>query len=142
MITDILFIYCKVNPNRGGYRQGMHELLAPFVYTLQNDAIDPNAIGDEHGLDEQLLEIADANFIEHDAYILFSALMDYAQMFYVVSDDNSSSSQSTTRWQAPGPSASIVERSKFIHQVCLQKVDPELASHLTNMEVLPQIFLM
>lgn len=142
MITDILFIYCRANPNRGGYRQGMHELLAPFVDALESDATDHSALAADHGLDDLLLELTDSTYIEHDAYILFATLMDYAQIFYAVGDEDSSSSHSAARWQAPGQSASIVERSKFIHQVCLQKVDPELASHLTNMEVLPQIFLM
>jgi TBC1 domain family member 5 len=144
MVTDILFIYCRANPNRGGYRQGMHELLAPFVHVLETDAVDSAVAGKNDGIDEQLLELTNADFIEHDAYILFSALMDYAQIFYAVddSDSRSTTGNSADRWQARGQSASIVERSKFIHQVCLQKVDPELAMHLTSMEVLPQIFLM
>lgn len=132
MVLDILFIYCKVNPNHGGYRQGMHELLAPFVQVLEDDAIDRAAVADQAGLDEQLLELVDADFIEHDAYILFTTLMNHAQTFYAVTDQGGSATETST----------IVERSQFIHQVCLEKVDPELASHLTSIEVLPQIFLM
>lgn len=138
MILDVLFIYCKENPNRGGYRQGMHELLAPFVQALETDAIDRATIQGEGDWDEQLLEIADAGYIEHDAYILFTRLMDNAQTFYAVGDQDTKLST----LQGRGQSSTIVERSKFIHEVCLQKVDPELASHLTSMDVLPQIFLM
>ncbi|KAG8427235.1 hypothetical protein J3459_007378 [Metarhizium acridum] len=121
MILDILFIYCKVNPDRGGYRQGMHELLAPIVYALEQDSIDTRSAGNDACLDEKMLHVLDSAFIEHDAYILFSKLMEQAQSFYEQS--------------------AIVERSRFIHEICLQKVDPELAAHLTNIEVLPQIFL-
>ncbi len=35
----------------------------------------------------------------------------------------------------------IVEKSKYIHEVALVRVDQELAEHLRNIEVLPQIFL-
>jgi TBC1 domain family member 5 len=138
MILDVLFIYCKENPNRGGYRQGMHELLAPFVHALETDAVNRKTVRDDGDWDEQLLEIADLVFIEHDAYILFTRLMDHAQAFYAIGDQDAKLSA----LQGRGQSHTIVERSKFIHEVCLQKVDPELASHLTSMDVLPQIFLM
>jgi TBC1 domain family protein 5 len=36
----------------------------------------------------------------------------------------------------------IMEKSKYIHEVALMKIDEELAIHLQNIEVLPQIFLM
>eukprot|EP01098_Paradermamoeba_levis_P008284 TRINITY_DN3439_c0_g5_i2.p1 TRINITY_DN3439_c0_g5~~TRINITY_DN3439_c0_g5_i2.p1 ORF type:complete len:432 (+),score=191.00 TRINITY_DN3439_c0_g5_i2:168-1298(+) len=36
MMTNILFVFAKQNPNVG-YKQGMHELLAPIIYILQQD---------------------------------------------------------------------------------------------------------
>ncbi|CAM1505525.1 Fc.00g111620.m01.CDS01 [Cosmosporella sp. VM-42] len=140
MILDILFIYCKLNPDRGGYRQGMHELLAPIIYSIQQDAVDRTAATPDDSVDESMLQILDAGFIEHDAFILFSKLMEHAQAFYEVKDSvTSSANASPMRFQEQ--SSAIVERSKFIHEVCLRKVDPELAAHLTNIEILPQIFL-
>lgn len=141
MILDILFVYCKVNPDRGGYRQGMHELLAPIVHVLENDAINRVALNDSASLDATMLELVDSSFIEHDAFILFSRLMDHAQSFYAVNNSGNGLSQGAIP-SLSRRSSTIVERSKFIHEVCLAKVDPELASHLTSMEVLPQIFLM
>ncbi|POR34045.1 TBC1 domain family member 5 [Tolypocladium paradoxum] len=141
MILNILFVYCKVNPNRGGYRQGMHELLAPIVHVIDQDAVDRAVPGHGSSLDESMLEILDSSFIEHDAYVLFSRLMEHAQVFYEVKDasEPSTATQSSSGYQEQR--SAIVERSKFIHDVCLQKMDEDLASHLTSIEILPQIFL-
>lgn len=38
-LTDILFIYCKLNRDVS-YRQGMHELLAPFYWVLALEGLD------------------------------------------------------------------------------------------------------
>lgn len=135
MILDILFIYCKLNPNRGGYRQGMHELLAPLVHVIEQDAINRHNLPDPSVADDSMLEMLDDDFVDHDAYALFSQVMEHAQSFY--------SLQGTGLGQSSREQASaIVERSQFIHEVCLAKVDPELATHLTSIEILPQIFLM
>lgn len=143
MILDILFIYCKLNPNRGGYRQGMHELLAPIVYVIQQDAIDHESVPADLSPDETMLQVLDGRYIEHDAFVLFSRLMDSAQSFYEIRDSNPISvglPPPSVRFQEQ--SSAIVERSKFIHEVCLRKIDPDLATHLTSVEILPQIFLM
>ncbi|KEY71433.1 hypothetical protein S7711_05694 [Stachybotrys chartarum IBT 7711] len=136
MILNILFIYCKTYPTRGGYRQGMHELLAPIVHVVAQDALDKSTVGNESSMDDLMVETLDASFIEHDAYGLFSKLMNHAQSFYEVQDEGSQSPSSRQ-----DSSSAIVERSKFIHEVCLNKVDPDLANHLTRIEILPQIFL-
>lgn len=147
MILDILFVYCKVNPSRGGYRQGMHELLAPIVHVVEQDALDRASISasdDEDDLEELMLETIDLSFIEHDAFTLFSQLMEQAQLFYEVKDvpNPNQPTDGPSQSRFPEQSSAIVERSKFIHEVCLQKIDPELAAHLTSIEILPQIFLM
>ncbi|SPO00537.1 uncharacterized protein DNG_03285 [Cephalotrichum gorgonifer] len=141
MIIDILFVYCKLNPSVGGYRQGMHELLAPIVHVVDHDAVDAavDGMADEASSssdsDRLMLQVLDRSFVEHDAFTLFSRIMDRAAPFYEVNDSaESADTQSSS-------SSVIVEKSRFIHEVCLDKVDPELAQHLTNIEILPQIFL-
>ena len=133
MILDILFLYCKLNPAMGGYRQGMHELLAPIVHVIAQDAVDRSAIAIDDPADPTMVDMLDSYFIEHDAYILFSKVMARASTFYEVGS-------------GAGPLAAerntIVEKSKHIHEVALMKIDQELATHLQNIEVLPQIFLM
>ncbi|KAL7821491.1 RabGAP/TBC [Trichoderma aethiopicum] len=146
MILDILFIYCKVNPSRGGYRQGMHEVLAPILHVVEQDALERTSISAsdaEDSIDELMLETIDRSFIEHDAFVLFSQLMEHAQSFYEVKDvpDSDPRPDGSPQARFPEQSSAIVERSRFIHEVCLQKIDPELAAHLTSIEILPQIFL-
>ncbi|KAH7162581.1 rab-GTPase-TBC domain-containing protein [Dactylonectria estremocensis] len=138
MIIDVLFMYCKINPERGGYRQGMHELLAPMVYAIQEDALDLSTVSSDATLDDVFLNTLDATFIEHDAFVLFARVMEHAQFFYEIKEPPT---DSTPGLKISEQSSAIVERSKFIHEVCLHKVDPELAAHLTNIEILPQIFL-
>lgn len=136
LILDVLFVYCKSNPERGGYRQGMHELLAPIFYVVQKDAVRRDSLVDKDVLDQTMLETLDAAYIEHDAYSLFSKLMQRAQVFYDIKDVTSAGKG------ALETSSAIVERSKYVHEVLLNRIDPELALHLTNIEILPQIFLM
>lgn len=38
-LTDILFIYCKLNRDIS-YRQGMHELLAPIYWVTATECLD------------------------------------------------------------------------------------------------------
>ncbi|KAG5945375.1 hypothetical protein E4U59_005912 [Claviceps monticola] len=141
MILDILFMYCKSNPERGGYRQGMHELLAPIVYTLQEDSIDRDAVDTSSDVDQVMLDVLDSAFIEHDAYNLFSRLMEHAQSFYEVTEGALHPRHVTRPTSHREQRSAIVDRSKYIHEVCLRKVDPELAAHLSNVEILPQIFI-
>jgi TBC1 domain family member 5 len=137
LILDILFIYCKLNPDVGGYRQGMHELLAPIVYVVAQDAIDRASI-DVSAADPVMVEMLDSYFVEHDCFALFAKIMEKAKSFYEISTAPSSlGSVSTTNEQS-----AIVEMSRDIHEVMLKKVDPELAEHLKSIEILPQIFLM
>ncbi|KAL9024228.1 MAG: hypothetical protein Q9196_006668 [Gyalolechia fulgens] len=138
MLLDILFIYCKLNPDIG-YRQGMHEVLAPMLWVISCDSIDPEN-SDElpgDGPPEQKLirECFDALFVEHDTFTVFYIVMQTVKSFYEVG--------STTRiTSSPASSNSpIVERSQRIHQVYLRQADPELEDHLVEIEVLPQIFL-
>lgn len=132
LILDILFIYCKLNPDVGGYRQGMHELLAPIVYVIHQDAIDRAALTLDDHADPVMLQMLDSSFIEHDAFALFSNLMAHAKPFYEVGAQNGAGPEQNA----------IVVKSRQIHEVSLRKIDPELSEHLKNIEVLPQIFLM
>ncbi|KAI3400933.1 hypothetical protein diail_1140 [Diaporthe ilicicola] len=132
LILDILFIWVKLNADLGGYRQGMHELLAPLLHVVDGDAIDRKSIGDAIA-DPNMVEMLDSYFIEHDAFALFSSLMDHTKQFYEISVDAGS--------PLSGEQSAIVEKSRMIHEVALMRIDPELAKHLQNIEILPQIFL-
>ncbi|TRX90800.1 hypothetical protein FHL15_008379 [Xylaria flabelliformis] len=140
LITDVLFIYCKLNPDVGGYRQGMHELLAPIVYVVEQDAIDPADASSDASNDLRMVEMLDASFVEHDSFALFSKVMDSAKVFYETSE-SSGNNTGNAAFDMQSARSSIVEKSEYIHDVCLYKVDPELSAHLKTIEVLPQVFL-
>lgn len=125
MLLDILFVYSKLHPDTG-YRQGMHELLAPILWVVECDAVKsmpPDSIEAEDAL---MLNVLDRRFVEHDAFTLFCAVMQTAKSFYEIGDSASS----------------IVDRSRRILDDDLGEVDPELAKHLQSIEILPQIFLL
>ncbi|KAL8768809.1 MAG: hypothetical protein Q9209_005098, partial [Squamulea sp. 1 TL-2023] len=137
MLVDILFIYCKLNPDVG-YRQGIHEVLAPILWVVSRDALDledSKAIPDEHNREHELIhECFDGRFTEHDTFTLFGIIMQTVKSFYEVG--HLPPVPSSTPSSSP-----IVERSRRIHEVYLLQADAELATHLTSIEILPQIFL-
>ncbi|PGH08390.1 hypothetical protein GX51_01216 [Blastomyces parvus] len=134
-MLDILFIYTKLNADLG-YRQGMHELLAPVLWVVEHDAIDKKATTDlasDTGSEDLMLQVLDKDYTEHDAFTLFCAIMQTAKLFY---------EQESGKLPGVRPDVSpIVSRSQHIHQALLRAVDPELADHLQITEILPQIFL-
>lgn len=145
ILLDILFVFCKINQDVG-YRQGMHELLAPILWVVEEDAVgygenDDQTSGTES---DSLMKLTlDHAFIEHDAFTLLSLIMRSAKSFYELGEPERMSQTPSTGSNTPQQGASpIVERSKRIHEVYLGRLDPELAKHLTAIEVLPQIFIM
>ncbi|KAL8920614.1 MAG: hypothetical protein Q9172_004413 [Xanthocarpia lactea] len=137
MLLDILFIYCKLNPDIG-YRQGMHEVLAPILWVISRDAVDLEVskedLGEQNPEHRLIRECFDGRFAEHDTFTLFGIIMQTVKSFYEVGNS------STSPPSAPS-SSPIVERSRRIHEVYLRQADAELATHLTAIEILPQIFL-
>ena len=134
MLLDILFIYCKLNRDVG-YRQGMHEVLAPVLWVLSRDAIDSRGLVGHDYLHQEMISNLDSRYVEHDAFTMFGAIMQTVKTFYEM---GSSNEPATSGLFSNSP---IVERSKRIHENYLHHADPELAEHLTAIEILPQIFL-
>ena len=144
ILLDILFVFCKINQDVG-YRQGMHEVLAPILWAVEQDAIEHQTQELSSGSESDLImqEILDRSYIEHDAFTLLSLIMRSAKSFYELGEPDRRSSTPSTATGTPQQGASpIVERSKRIHEIYLARLDPQLAKHLTDIEVLPQIFLM
>ncbi|KAI4165318.1 MAG: hypothetical protein LQ342_001186 [Letrouitia transgressa] len=138
MLLDILFIFCKLNRDVG-YRQGMHEVLAPMLWVVSRDAIELEDIenkGEAQSPDPDLIDTCfDSRYVEHDTFTLFCIIMQTAKSFYELGLSNQ------TMPQANSNDSPIVERSRRVHDIYLQQADPELAEHLTAIEILPQIFL-
>lgn len=129
-MTDILFIYAKLNPDLG-YRQGMHELLALILWVVDRDAVERNPLAVKD--DDLMVNLLDASYVEHDSFALFCSVMQTARVYYEHGEQRSSSG---TMDVIP-----IVNRCQYIHQELLMTADFELADHLQALEILPQIFL-
>ena len=134
-MIDVLFIYSKLNPDLG-YRQGMHEILAPLLWVIDRDAIDPKSVDgveSTNELDESLLQLLNADYVEHDSFTLFCSVMQTTRLYY-----------EHDRHRSPGGQTDvipIVSQCQHIHDELLATTDLELAGHLQALEVLPQIFL-
>jgi TBC1 domain family member 5 len=127
ILMDILFVYSKLNPDVG-YRQGMHEILAPILWVVERDAIDLGLSSKTLGEEAVVKAVFDADHVEHDAFALFTKIMESAKSFY----------EQTTHEAKDNP---IILRSRRIFDDLLPQVDPDLARHLDKIDVVPQIFL-
>lgn len=135
ILLEILFVYCKLNRDIS-YRQGMHEVLAPILWVVSCDVIEPSTIQEEQNSAEEIeLSCLDYKYIEHDAFTLFSIIMQTVRTFYEMGTKNDAPTSGLVN------NSPIVQRSKRIHEKYLHQTDPELAEHLTGIEILPQIFL-
>ena len=145
LLLDILFIFCKLNQDVG-YRQGMHELLAPVLWVMERDALKGTASeqsnNDSNG--DSLMETTlDSFYIEHDTFTIFSIIMRSAKSFYEVGGQVfEATTEQSGRNTAPQSRSAIVLRSQRIHEDLLAMLDPQLANWLKEIEVLPQVFLM
>ena len=140
-LLNILFIFCKLNTDVG-YRQGMHEVLAPVLWVVSEDTLPLSPTDDgvteasPNGSTEDLLKsLLDPQHVEHDAFTLFCIIMQTAKSFYETGDQSRSSLN-------PSSNAPIVERSRRIHEDLLRQADIGLANHLNSIDILPQIFVM
>ncbi|OAL52858.1 RabGAP/TBC [Pyrenochaeta sp. DS3sAY3a] len=129
MMLDILFVWCKMHPDIG-YRQGMHEILAPLLWVVERDAIEIQ--GASTGTKDQVLgDILNSAYIEHDTHTMFAIIMQTAKSFYAPAETGSTTKDTP-----------MLARSSRIFEKYLPKADPELFAHLTKLEIVPQIFLL
>ncbi|KAI7880453.1 RabGAP/TBC [Lichtheimia hyalospora FSU 10163] len=148
-MTDILFIYCKLNQDVS-YRQGMHELLAPIYFVLSKESIStPN---DTHSpvdaTDRLITQVLDPHYVEHDAYILFDKLMVHAKPWYEFNEKLSSIPRPSghalggniPRQAQNTRSNPVVLSCQRIHHQYLRAVDPVLYGHLERFGIEPQLY--
>ncbi|PYH40949.1 GTPase-activating protein GYP6 [Aspergillus saccharolyticus JOP 1030-1] len=134
-MIDILFIYAKLNPDLG-YRQGMHEVLAPLLWVVDRDAIETHPLkesGEAEASDDAMLQLLDASYVEHDSFALFCSVMQNVRVYYEHNRTRSSNGQMDV--------IPIVHQCERLHNELLVTADLELADHLQTLEILPQIFL-
>ena len=68
-LTNILFLYSQTHTTIG-YRQGMHELLAPLFYAVDWDSVPDNTF-----LQSEMNEFCSRDWVAADSWVLFDAVM-------------------------------------------------------------------
>ncbi|KAF5365589.1 hypothetical protein D9758_003208 [Tetrapyrgos nigripes] len=147
-LTNILFLYSATNTDIG-YRQGMHELLAPLYY-----AVDVDSIGESDGNDDLVAaEMCSRTWVAADAWILFDAVMRSVSPWYewrepsVVEGTSKTPLSNHVRLNAPVGAREmkpyitpIVQACNNIQSNLLRTVDPTLWQRLQCNGIEPQIY--
>eukprot|EP00079_Xenopus_tropicalis_P036598 XP_017950369.1 PREDICTED: TBC1 domain family member 5 [Xenopus tropicalis] len=146
LLTDILFCYARENEHLL-YKQGMHELLAPIVFILHCDHQAFSHASEAAKPSEDMKELLNPEYLEHDAFALFSHLMRSAEPWFSTFEHDSRkekeailSTMPFARPQDIGPSIAIVSKVNYIQDQLLKKHDIELYMHLNRLEIAPQIY--
>ncbi len=74
-LASILFLYAVLHPDVG-YRQGMHELLAPLYYAVDYDSLPETPDPDD------LADLCARKWVAADAWVLFDRVMRGAGQWY------------------------------------------------------------
>ncbi|XP_024155271.1 TBC1 domain family member 5 isoform X2 [Oryzias melastigma] len=145
-LTDILFCYARENEQLL-YKQGMHELLAPIVFVLHCDHQTFQHASETASPSEEMKCLLNPMYLEHDAYAMFSHLMETAEPWFSSFErevrkgkEEMLSSIPFARPQDAGPSVAIVTKVNRIQDQLVKKHDTELHMHLNRLEIAPQIY--
>lgn len=145
-LTDILFCYARENEQLL-YKQGMHELLAPIVFVLHCDHQAFQHASETASPSEEMKCLLNPGYLEHDAYAMFSQLMETAEPWFSSFErevrkgkEEMLTSIPFARPQDSGPSVAIVTKVNRIQDQLVKKHDVELHMHLNRLEIAPQIY--
>jgi TBC1 domain family protein 5 len=147
-LTLILYIHSVTHPDIG-YRQGMHELLAPIFLAVDYDSVPHTASSD---IDSEIEAYCSREWVAADSWALFTIIMDGVHSWY--------------EWREPAPVslppplktqfryggsnddgdsmkpyvAPIVLVCQRLQSDLLRKSDPVLFGSMQNAGVEPQIY--
>ncbi|XP_014878761.1 TBC1 domain family member 5 isoform X2 [Poecilia latipinna] len=145
-LTDILFCYGRENEQLL-YKQGMHELLAPIVFVLHCDHQAFQHASETASPSDEMKCLLDPAYLEHDAYAMFSQLMETAEPWFSTFErevrkgkEEMLTSIPFARPQDAGPSVAVVTKVNRIQDLLVKKHDIELHMHLNRLEIAPQIY--
>lgn len=146
ILTDVLFCFARENEQLL-YKQGMHELLAPLLFILHCDHQAFQHACESANPSEEMKALLDPEYLEHDAYAVFSKLMQTAEPWFSSLEHDLHKDKDGLITPAPfarpqdhGPSIAIVTKVNFIQDQLLKKHDIELYMHLNRLEIAPQIY--
>jgi len=152
MMLRILFIYARQTPQLS-YKQGMHELLAPFIYVLhkeyhlkqsnQTDPLNQTNTDATQNIDEELENLLDAAYVEHDSFMMFSHLMKTVKEWFVHGSSSPKKNQDGIFVSDLDPTSPVVDKCKFIQNQILSQKDPELFQYLAvQLKIEPQLYML
>ncbi|KAJ7219200.1 RabGAP/TBC [Mycena pura] len=144
-LTNILFIYSTVTNPAVGYRQGMHELLAPLYYAVDYDS------SEELADESAIKELCARTWVAADAWALFEAIMRGSSRWYEWREPSAvgrvNSSPFVTHVNIPAGPVNIkpyitpvVEDCNRIQSTLLRTTDPLLWKHMQAAGIEPQIY--
>ncbi|KAM8758777.1 TBC1 domain family member 5 isoform 2-T2 [Rhynchonycteris naso] len=146
ILTDVLFCYARENEQLL-YKQGMHELLAPIVFILHCDHQAFLHASESAEPSEEMKTLLNPEYLEHDAFAMFSQLMETAEPWFSTFEHDGQKGKETLMTPIPfarpqdlGPTIAIVTKVNQIHDHLLKKHDIELYMHLNRLEIAPQIY--
>ncbi|XP_053117494.1 TBC1 domain family member 5 isoform X2 [Hemicordylus capensis] len=146
ILTDVLFCYARENEQLL-YKQGMHELLAPIVFILHCDHQAFLHASEAAQPSEEMKVLLNPEYLEHDAYAMFTHLMKTAEHWFSTCEHDSQKEKDAMMTPIPfarpqdlGPSIAIVAKVNQIQDHLLKKHDIELYMHLNRLEIAPQIY--
>eukprot|EP01097_Dermamoeba_algensis_P005252 TRINITY_DN3332_c0_g1_i1.p1 TRINITY_DN3332_c0_g1~~TRINITY_DN3332_c0_g1_i1.p1 ORF type:complete len:528 (-),score=124.41 TRINITY_DN3332_c0_g1_i1:85-1668(-) len=140
MMLRMLVLYSRSNPYLS-YKQGMHELLAPILIVVFEDA---NRNTEELSAETKdfISFLCRKEYIEHDSYLIFLKVMEVAAPWFISGmTDSLNSSQSGLRssWDVIY-SSPISRKCLHIQELLLKQKDPELHAHLSKLAIEPQLY--
>lgn len=150
MMCDILLVYCKQqlrsNDNEDSvYRQGFHEILGIIIFLVYSASQSTSKVPKEKDL-ECVHDLFQPEFIEHDAFYLFTQIIKLLLPFYSTGSlaspkklfDESAlfkSSQDSSRQNTP-----LAKILRNVQNVLLKRLDSELSAFLSKDNIEPQIY--
>ncbi|KAG9318763.1 hypothetical protein JVU11DRAFT_862 [Chiua virens] len=135
-LTNVLFLYCAMHPNIG-YRQGMHELLAPLFYAIDFDSVTESESSE---LDPLFSEICSRSWVAADSWALFSSLMRSISHWYEWQEPVAPPSISRGQINLKPYVSPIIHTCNNIQGPLLKSVDPVLHDAMRSAGVEPQMY--
>lgn len=150
MMVNVLFHYARQHPQIS-YRQGMHELLAPIIFVLHSDqqaflhALELGFIKElPSNLREDIRELLNPDFTEHDAFFLFCQVMEAVESWYTWTENYTKLDQFSfmpfSKTNLLGVHNGLGVKLCKINQAMLKTQDPAVFAHLENMEIPLHVF--
>ncbi|KAK3912671.1 TBC1 domain family member 5 [Frankliniella fusca] len=146
IMVNILFCYAREYPEIC-YRQGMHEVLAPLLYVMQEDQKSLLRARELSSVSDRAAEILDPAWLEEDVYWLFCKLMSHLAGSYRVRNMTPLSTGHFPKFSVILNSelinvseTELTRRLIHIRDDLLSQFDKELYLHLKNLDIPFQAF--